>query len=61
MHTFVDHHRQFVDNTLTNRKLLKFTQDGRDVIKLSGLCCDTSCDVLYSFFGKSSFIPYSKL
>jgi len=26
----------------TNRKPVKFTQDGRDVIKLPGLCCNTS-------------------
>ena len=37
MQALVDRHRQFVDNTLTNGKPVKFTQDGRDVIKLPGL------------------------
>ena len=36
MQALVDRHRQFVDNTLTNGKPVKFTQDGRDVIKLPG-------------------------
>ena len=31
MQALVDRHRQFVDNTLTNGKPVKFTQDGRDV------------------------------
>ena len=34
MQALVDRHRQFVDNMLTNGKPMKFTQDGRDVIKL---------------------------
>jgi len=37
MQTLVDHHRQFVDNTLMNRKPVKFMQDERDVMKLPGL------------------------
>jgi len=48
MQALVDRHRQFVDNTLTNGKPVKFTQDGRDVIKLPGLCRHASCGVLYS-------------
>ena len=38
MQALVDRHRQFVDNTLTNGKPVKFTQDGRDVIKLPRSC-----------------------
>jgi len=34
MQALVDRHRQFVDRTFTNGKPVKFTQDGRDVIKL---------------------------
>jgi len=37
MQALVDRHRQFVDNTLSNGKPVKFTQDGRGVIKLLGL------------------------
>ena len=48
MQTLVDRHRQFVDNTLTNGKPVKFTQDRRDVIKLPGLHRHASCGVLYS-------------
>ena len=48
MQTLVDHHRQFVDGVLTTRKPVKFTHDGRDVVKLPGLCCNTSCGVLNS-------------
>jgi len=39
---------QFVDNTLKNGKPVKFTQDGRDVIKLPSLRRHASCVVLYS-------------
>jgi len=46
MQALVDRHHQFVDNTLTNGKPVKFIQDGRDVIKL--LCRHASCCVLYS-------------
>ena len=45
MQTLVDHHRQFVDNALMNRKPVEFTHDGRDVVELPGLCCDASCGV----------------
>ena len=48
MQALVDRHHQFVDNTLTNGKPMKFTQDGRDVIKLPGLRRHASCGVLYS-------------
>ena len=48
MQALVDRHRQFVDDTLTNGKPVKFTQDGRDVIKLPGLRRDASCGILYS-------------
>jgi len=49
MQTLVDHYRQFVDDALTNQKLMmKFTQDRRDVVKLPGLCCNMSCGVLNS-------------
>ena len=48
MQTLVDHHLQFVDNALKNRKPVKITHDGRDVVKLPGLCCDASCGVLNS-------------
>ena len=48
MQALVDRHRQFVDNTLTNGKPMKFTQDGRDVIKLAGLCRHASYGILYS-------------
>ena len=48
MQALVDRHRQFVDSTLTNGKPVKFTQDGRDVIKLPGLRRHASCGVLYS-------------
>ena len=33
----VDRHHQFVDNMLTNGKPVKFTQDGRNVIKFPRL------------------------
>ena len=48
MQALVDHYRQFVDDTLTNRKPVKFMHDGRDVLKRPGLCCDASCGVLNS-------------
>ena len=43
MQALVDRHRQFVDNTLTNGKPVKFTQYGRDVIKHPGLRRHASC------------------
>ena len=48
MQTPVDHHRQFVDSALTNWKPVKFMHEGRDVVKLPGLCCDASCGILNS-------------
>ena len=40
--TLVDYHRQFIDIPV------KFPQDRIDVVKLPGLCRDTSCSVLYN-------------
>jgi len=40
--------QSLVDNALANRKPVKYTQDNVDVVKLLGLCCDTSCRVLKS-------------
>jgi len=48
MQALVDRHRQFVDNAVTNGKPVKFTKDGRAVIKLPGLRRHASCGVLCS-------------
>jgi len=63
MQTLVDHHSQVVDDAITNRKSVEFTQDRSDVSKLPGLCRDTSCVILNSLklFSKPLFTPYSKL
>ena len=63
MQALIDHHRQFVYNTLTNRKPVKFTQDGRDVIKLlvSVVTQVAALCTAWSFFSRPSFTPYRRL